>query len=114
MVYGVLCLLLGCAEEAVEDTGDACAEVPQVAYENWGEGFLVENCQSCHASTAANRYGAPEGVSFDTVEEAWEWQDRILARAVEDSSAPMPPAGGVPEEDLQRLVWWFECAEEGT
>ena len=106
-------LLVGCSAEP-SDTAEACADAPELTYENWGEGFLTENCQSCHASTTDNRYSAPESVIFDTVEDAWSWRERILARAIDKDPSPMPPAGGVLEDDLQRLVWWFECAEEGS
>jgi hypothetical protein len=49
------------------DTAAAfCEGVPTLAYTNFGEGFLRENCQGCHASTTADRYGAPDTVVFDT------------------------------------------------
>ena len=97
-----------------DDTADPfCAEAPVVTWNNFGNGFLRESCQGCHASTTANRYGAPEAVTFDTVEQAWSWSARILARSgVEDPT--MPPAGGVREEDRLLLVYWLTCATPGT
>ncbi|MDG1482500.1 MAG: hypothetical protein P8R54_23115 [Myxococcota bacterium] len=89
-----------------------CEDVPTVTYSSFGEGFMTENCQGCHASTAADRYGAPEGVTFDTVKEVWLWQERILARSVGDNIS-MPPAGGVSKDDRTKLEWWLTCAEEG-
>ena len=100
-------------EPDVVDTGDFCEGVPTVSYNDFGDGFLTEFCQGCHASTAENRYGAPENVTFDTVEQAWAFSERILARAAGDD-ATMPPAGGVDSDDRTRLVWWLQCAEEGT
>lgn len=95
------------------DPADFCEDVPTVTYNSFGAGFMTENCQGCHASTAADRYGAPEGVTFDTVKEVWFWKDRILSRSVGDDSS-MPPAGGVSEDDRTKLEWWLVCAEEGT
>mgnify|MGYP005743601673 CR=1 FL=1 len=103
----------------VEETGETavdtgfCAGVPLVNYYNFGEGFMTENCQGCHASTAADRYDAPEHVTFDTVEQVWGWSERILSRSAGDD-ASMPPAGGVSEDDRTKLEWWLLCAEEGT
>jgi uncharacterized membrane protein len=104
---------IACAP-GTDDTGSqaTCFEAPPVNHANFGEGFLLESCQGCHASTALNRHEAPEGVSFDTVDEAWAWRGRILARVVD--SATMPPAGGVDADDRQMLSWWLDCAPEGT
>lgn len=109
-------LMLACSngKESVVDTAALfCKDAPTVNYDNFGHGFMTENCQGCHASTAPNRYGAPEDVAFDSVEDCWRWRERILARSVgEDAS--MPPNGGVSEDDRTRLSWWMICAEDGT
>lgn len=109
-----LLALTACGDGA-GDSGDPCADVPLINYDNFGEGFIVEACQGCHASTATNRYGAPEDVSFDTVDQVWARADRVLARAAPLEAEPsMPPAGGTSEDDRTRLRWWLECAPEGT
>jgi hypothetical protein len=96
-----------------DDTDDFCADVATVTYNSFGQGFMTENCQGCHASTAPQRYGAPEEVFFDTVEDCWTWSERILARSTGDSPT-MPPQGGVNEDDRTRLEWWLRCADPGT
>ncbi len=102
----------GCAEE--DDTGTVdtgpCADVPLMTYANFGRGFLTEYCQGCHASTTLDRHDAPETVTFDTLELAWEQADRILERSL---GGTMPPSGGASEDDLTRLEWWLTCGEEG-
>lgn len=100
-------------EDTSADTGDFCDGVPAVNYNNFGRGFMTESCQGCHASTTANRYGAPEGITFDTVEQVWGWSSYILQIATGEG-ATMPPAGGVSEDDRTRLSWWLRCAPEGT
>jgi len=95
------------------DTGDFCDDAPTVTYNNFGQGFMTENCQGCHASTAPDRYGAPKEVIFDTVEDCWEQVDRVLLRST-GSAATMPPQGGVSDDDRTRLAWWLRCANPGT
>jgi len=96
------------------DTGaDACADAQTVTWASWGQGFLLEACQGCHASTSTNRYDAPEDVVFDTVDDAWNHAARILARAAADPPT-MPPMGGTTEDDRTRLQWWLLCGTPGT
>ncbi len=104
-------------EETDTDTaGNYCADVPTVTYESFGRGFLTANCQGCHASTAADRYDAPEDVTFDTVEEVWAQAELVLivASTYSGLDPTMPPQGGVTEDDQTRLQWWLRCAEPGT
>lgn len=96
-----------------DDTGDFCADVPLVNYATFGQGFLSTHCQGCHASTAPNRYGAPEDVVFDTVEQVWDQASFILLLTLGEEPQ-MPPAGGVTPDDQTRLEWWLRCAEPGT
>lgn len=95
-----------------EDTGTAvdplCVDAPVVTWNNFGEGFLIENCQACHASTAPNRHGAPENVTFDTEDDVRTWKDRILARAAGDAPT-MPPMGGTSADDRYLLEVWLTC-----
>jgi uncharacterized membrane protein len=99
------------SDSVASDT--ACSDAPTVTWNSWGQGFMKEACQSCHASTTENRYGAPDEVVFDTLEQTWDQADRILIRSVGDSPS-MPPQGGVNADDRQRLAWWLTCAEPGT
>jgi uncharacterized membrane protein len=106
----VILFLLACSpsEATIKDT-DPCATEPVVDYNNFGQGFLIENCQSCHASTQSAREGAPEDIVFDTEADAWAWSDRILARAASEPPT-MPPQGGTSAEDRQLLIDWLSCS----
>lgn len=97
-------LLLGCGDP----DDDPCAEAPVVTWETFGQGFLMERCQSCHASTASDGYGVPPGVHFDTEAQARAQAEAIL-RVAAGSSPTMPPQGGVPAEDRERLRIWLRC-----
>ncbi len=105
----LLALLLGCGDEGPEiaDTSSCDSGVRQ-SWETFGQGFVVSQCQGCHASTAPDRFGAPEAVTFDTEEEVVQWADRILDRAT-GPDADMPPAGGPSPEDRIRLERWLLC-----
>lgn len=106
-------LLLACSgtKESSVDTG-LCATAPVETWANFGQGFVTENCQSCHASTQTVRQGAPETVSFDTAEQVWALSDRVLARAGAEPP-DMPPQGGTTEEDRYRLRVWLTCGTSG-
>lgn len=108
LLLGLLC---GCGADAA-DTGaaDFCADAPVVTWESWGEGFLIQTCQTCHSATTVDRNGAPESVNLDTESEVLALRDRILARATGDATT-MPPSGGVTEDDRLRLLTWHTCWE---
>ncbi len=92
---------------------EACDGVPVVTWGSFGEGFLRGSCEGCHAADAAERNGAPPGVTFDTVDDAWDRADAILARAAAEPPT-MPPMGGTDADDRVRLRWWLRCGEPGT
>jgi uncharacterized membrane protein len=107
----MLFLLLACEGAEVDTYADSfCQDVPRLEWENFGDGFMTQNCQPCHASTSAARYGAPEDTIFDTEEETLALADRVLARATGDD-ADMPPAGGVEDDDMLKLEIWLTCWE---
>lgn len=111
----LLVCAVGCGDKEPVDSALAefCADAPVVTWDNFGAGFILQECQPCHASTTANRQDAPENVTFDTVDQTWAWADRVLARAASEP-ATMPPQGGVDEDDRVLLEVWLLCAAEGT
>jgi len=112
-----LFLLLGCGgsgDTGAPDTVDQCEDAPVLTWENFGRGFLVENCQSCHGSTAPYRSQTdsppPDTVTFDTQEQAQSLRALILAASTGDTPS-MPPRGGVSEVDREKLDIWLNCWE---
>ena len=97
-------LFFSCGRDG--DTGIDCRQPP--TYDTWVQGFLEGKCQSCHASTAPNRHGAPASVFFDSEEAAIAWSDRIYSTIFEEGS--MPPSGGVTNDDRILLEQWLECS----
>ena len=65
---------------------------------------------NCHSSVSEGdaRYGAPEGINFDSHAQVQQHADRIRARAT-GSSPDMPPVGGGDDEERTRLAEWLDC-----
>jgi uncharacterized membrane protein len=105
----LLPLLLACGEDPVteDSVADPCDSAYPVTWANWAEGFFTNYCRACHSSGTAERYGAPEGVDFDTLDDVLRWRERIEIRTLEMQD--MPVGGGVYEEDLELLRVWLDC-----
>lgn len=106
----LLLLALAC-EDAGDDSGAAdplCQDAPVVTWEYWGQGFLTESCQSCHAATAVDRNGAPTSITFDTEAQVWSHRAAILQTATGEAPT-MPPRGGLSQDDRDLLEIWLRC-----
>lgn len=102
-------LLLACT--ATEDSAPSeCAHEPALTWANFGEAYMVQYCDACHASTlpAEKREGAPLGIDFDTYQGVLDFADRVAVRAVPDD-ADMPPGGGPSEGERANLAEWLDC-----
>lgn len=108
----LLVVMAGCApgDPAVDDAV-FCADAPVTTWDNFGAGFVTENCRSCHMSASADRQEAPEDTNFDDEAATLEWADRILARAA-GAEPSMPPEGGTDGDDRYLLEVWLRCAGE--
>lgn len=104
-------LLLACATTDSDSDSNECADAPVVTWENYGQAILTEHCQSCHASTTNDRYGAPDSVVFDTHEDTLALKARILV-VTDPDNRTMPPAVALEEIDYERLRIWLTCWEE--
>lgn len=101
----LLLFAIACASPGA-DSADPCADTP-VTWEHWGAGFFGGYCRSCHSSTTADRYGAPDGVDFDTLADVRAFATRVRVRVLEQQD--MPVGGGVPDDDLARLDTFLQC-----
>lgn len=112
--------LLACGGSEAIDTGSyassigPCDDVPVLTWENFGEGFLRENCESCHAQAAPYRSSAetppPTSIHFGDKDTALALRDQILDSAGGDTPR-MPPRGGVDAEEREKLNIWLRCWE---
>ncbi len=104
----LLVLLSACAGDGDSGgDGSACDSGEPVGWVSFADGFFATYCRSCHAVGLRERYGAPEGVDFDTEAEVRAQEARIRARAL--TAGDMPPGGGVVEEDLALLTRYLDC-----
>ena len=100
-------------DTAIPPEVDPCDDAPLVNWNNFGGAFMTESCTGCHHSEVPDRYGAPEGINFDTRELVWAQRGMILYTATGDEPA-MPPQGGTTDMDRQLLEYWLNCAPECT
>jgi len=98
----------GVVSESQTDTGTAEIEC-SVNWDGWTNGFFATYCRACHSVTTAERYGAPEGVDFDTRSDVIQWAQRIRIRVLDEET--MPLGGGVIQTDLEPLDQWLQCVE---
>lgn len=108
-------LLLGCGTEpapggpAVVDSGAPAGchvdtgggALPAPTWADYGAPFFATWCQSCHATGAPQRYGAPEGIAFDTRADVAA-QKALIADSVL-TRASMPPGGGLSPREKAEL-----------
>jgi cytochrome c5 len=112
LASGALAACIACTP-ASGDSGVAavvdplCDQGYELTWASWGEAYFGTYCDACHAADSPNRFGAPEGISFDTVAEARTWAPRIRARVLDDQT--MPLGGGVNENDLYLLDVYLTC-----
>ncbi len=106
----------GIADSAgpTSDTGVAgvdCTDDWQ-SWQNTGQPLMLTWCTACHGSavTGDRRKGAPEGVDLDTLAGVRAHADRVDVRL---SLGDMPPAGGMPGDDVARLRAWLACGAQG-
>jgi uncharacterized membrane protein len=111
----ILVAVLACAVPggSVADSAETCDDAPYADWNSFGHGFVIENCQACHAAEGDGRQGAPEDVRFDTPDDVWVRADRVLVRAAAEPPS-MPPMGGTSESDRVLLRAWLECGDSGS
>lgn len=104
----LLFLLAGCAGgEDTDDTDVDCSLSPDLTWANWGDPFFRTWCQSCHSADTPNRFGAPEGIDFDTLEDVRLYEGAIHQTVLVDET--MPVGGGIEDTQLDNLAWYLSC-----
>jgi uncharacterized membrane protein len=97
-------------------TGATCPATDAPTAANFGTAFLQTYCLSCHSAsvTGAARQSAPEGVNFDTLDDARRQAALIDTHAAAGPTATnteMPPAGRTPptQQEREKLGQWLAC-----
>jgi hypothetical protein len=93
--------------EAGDTSDDPCAAEVDVTWSGWTQGFFRSYCTSCHSVTTPERWGAPEGLNFDTEADVTSRVAQIRSAVLDRQS--MPVGGGVIGDDLQLLEIYLDC-----
>ncbi len=80
-----------------------------LTYENFGQPFFAQWCESCHAASSTNRNGAPPGITFDTHAQIISWKDDVFAQAADDNTAMPVGPGGPDGATRHQLGDWLAC-----
>ena len=81
-----------------------------LTWENFGASFLARRCQSCHASDAVDRQGAPRDYTFDTPAQVHRWRVRIFERAAAENDTMPPGPDDPPLRERMQLAQWLACS----
>jgi uncharacterized membrane protein len=103
-------VLTSCAIAPLEMKDFTCP--PQgttLTYASFGRAFIDTSCNTCHATDAPTRHGAPESFHFETLDDIRRHADRIFVRAAATNTS-MPPGPNDPSpEDRDKLAEWLAC-----
>jgi hypothetical protein len=94
-----------------EPKAESCSE--ELSWAHTGQAFMLNYCTGCHSShlVASERFGAPSGTDFDSLEGVQASLERVRERTLE--SRDMPPGGGPSVAELTQLEAWLECGAPG-
>ena len=94
---------------ATDDTGvdPLCSQGYDLTWSNWASSFFATYCDSCHAASSPNRFGAPEYATFDTEQQVVDAWDSVYRTVIEDEN--MPLGGGVYDDDLFLIEIYLVC-----
>lgn len=109
MRWGVVVLVAACTHAPTLDEAECPPGGTDLTYASFGEPFLGGWCQTCHASTATDRHGAPVHITFDTLDEVRARADRIYVRAADVNTSMPPGPDDPPEEERALLAEWLAC-----
>ena len=85
-----------------------------LTYENWAQSFFTRNCIGCHHSNLSGdfRFGAPDLINFDTLDQIRDYQFDIRDAATGDDPI-MPPTGVLWWWDRVSLLEWLDAGLPG-
>ena len=93
--------------------GLTCPTGSWLTYENFGQGFMIRNCTSCHHADLGEgaRAGAPITVNLDTLDGILIWREKIFATTTNPPSQgnSMPPSNTVRAGERNALEEWLAC-----
>ena len=105
VVFAVV--LAGCTQAGMPIDDMPCPDTgTELTYENFGAGFLADNCNRCHSE---GKSGAPRKFRFDTLDEVRSHDERIFIRAAGPNVTMPPGPEDPPAESRDQLAEWLAC-----
>ena len=106
---GIALFVVGCHAEDQWDDALCPDSGTELTYENFGESVIFGECQTCHATTAVDRKGAPAEITFDDLEEVRDWAPRIYERSAFENASMPPGPIDLDESTRAELGEWLAC-----
>jgi uncharacterized membrane protein len=107
MRAALLALLVGCADQPMELSDMSCpTQGTQLTYDNFGQNFVGQWCNHCHANSSS---GAPGSYKFDSRVDIQKHAARIFVRAAGPNTTMPPGPDDPPELDRDQLAEWLAC-----
>lgn len=104
----VLAMMLAACDSTADTADTSSCDGSEPSWSAWGAGFFASYCRTCHSSTTEERFDAPEGVDFDTLDDVRMWEGAIRTTVLVEES--MPVGGGVPTAELEALDAFLRCS----
>jgi uncharacterized membrane protein len=80
-----------------------------LTYDNFGKGFFIAYCNTCHSAPDGQRNGAPDDEVFDSVEEIRAHAATIFIDAATTNDAMPPGPYPPPIAARDQLAEWLAC-----
>lgn len=109
LVAAIAMSLSACGDTELLEEANCPPGGTDLTYESFGQSFLDDHCQRCHASASGDRNGAPSAYAFDTRDDVIEWADRIYARSAASNTSMPPGPDGPAIEERDLLAEWLAC-----
>ena len=101
-------LLVACVPESPMEIDDMPCPTSgtSLTYASFGQQFMGDHCNSCHASAKS---GAPGKFKFNTHDEVKQHASRIFVRAAGPNVTMPPGPDDPPESQRDQLAEWLAC-----
>lgn len=101
---GALGALGGCKANEGSPTGSTCPPASTLTYANFGQAFMDQNCNSCHAGKEKPSLTTQAQIKANLAD-----IDKTSAAGPSATNTVMPEDSSVSDADRQKLGEWIAC-----
>ena len=109
MLVALALTTASCLEYTELEDAACPPEGTDLTWENFGQGFFVSYCNSCHSVHTDDRNGAPLAYVFDTPDQVRALSERVFLRSAGDNATMPPGPDDPPVEHRDMLAEWLAC-----